>query len=129
MAHPNEELLRRGFDAFGSGDMATIAGLFADDIAYHFPGRSPLAGDYKGRDEVLAFFAKTMELTGGTFRLETHDILANDEHGVALSRATAQRGGKKLTQNGVDVFHIRDGKVTESWIHPGDQAAADEFWS
>lgn len=129
MAHPNEDLLRRGYDAFGRGDMAAIAELFADDIVWHFPGNNPLAGDYKGRDNVLAFFGKSVEQAGGTLRVEVHDILANDEHGVALTRSTAQRGGKSLDDLGVQVFHIRDGKAVESWSHLGDQAAIDEFWS
>lgn len=129
MAHPNEDLLRRGYDAFGKGDMATIAELFADDIVWHVSGENPLAGDYKGRDSVLAFFGKTMELTGGTLKVEVHDILANDEHGVALIRGSAQRGGKNLDDNGVQVFHLRDGKAVETWTHQGDQAATDKFWS
>jgi ketosteroid isomerase-like protein len=129
MAHANEDLLRRGFDAFGRGDMAAIAELFADDIVWHSPGNSPLSGDYKGRDSVLALFGKIAELSGGTLKVEVHDILANDEHGVVLTRGTAQRGGKSLDDNGVQVFHLRDGKAVESWFHPGDQAAADRFWS
>jgi len=129
MAHPNEELLRRGFEAFGRGDMATIAELFADDVVWHAPGNNPLAGDYKGRDSVLTLFGKFAELSGGTLKVEVHDILANDEHGVALTHSTAQRGGKSLDDNGVQVFHIRDRKAVESWFHPGDQAASDAFWS
>ena len=129
MAHPNEDLLRKGFAAFTSGDLNAVQEFFADDIVWHVPGKSPLAGDYKGRDEVLGFLAKTMELTGGTFKLEVHDILAGDEHAVALTTATAEREGKQLNNNGVQVLHIRDGKLTESWLHPADQYAADEFWS
>jgi carbon monoxide dehydrogenase subunit G len=70
-----------------------------------------------------------MEISGGTLRVEVHDILANDEHGVALVRGTGQRGAKSIADNGVQVFHLRDGKATEVWFHPGDQAASDEFWS
>ncbi len=109
--------------------MAAIAELFADDTVWHVPGNSPLAGDYRGRDSVLAYFGKSVELTGGTLKVEVHDILANDEHGVALTHDTAQRGGKSLDDNAVQVFHIRDGKVVETWFHPGDQATTDEFWS
>jgi len=31
--------------------------------------------------------------------------------------------------NSAQVWHIKDGKVTESWLHPGDAYASDEFWS
>jgi ketosteroid isomerase-like protein len=129
MAHPNEDLVRRGFAAFGAGDMATLSELFADDVVWHAGGRNPLSGDYKGKDEVFGFFAKIAEGTGGTFRLDIHDLVVNDEHVVALLRSTGERQGKTLSDNGVQVFHVKDGHVTESWFHPSDQYAADEFWS
>ena len=129
MAHPNEDLLRRGYEAFGKGDMDTLNQLFADDIVWHTPGKSPIAGDYKGKQEVFAFFGKIAELSGGTFKLEIHEVLANDEHGVVLATSTGQRDGKRIDDNSVNVFHIQDGKVTEFWGHPGDQYATDEFWS
>jgi len=129
VAHPNEDLIRAGLDAFGKGDLDAVRGFFADDIAWHSPGRNPLAGDYKGIDQVMGLFARLFELTGGTFRLEVHDVLANDEHGVVLATAKAEKGGKTLSDNGVQVFHLRDGKVTESWLHPSDQYEADEFFS
>jgi hypothetical protein len=128
MAHDNEDLIRQTFEAFSKGDVETLAALMADDTSFHFPGRGPLAGDHRGRDQVLATLAKQAELTGGTFRVEVHDILANDEHAVALSMATAERGGKAWSDNAVLVFHIQNGKISEAWLHPGDQYAGDEFF-
>jgi uncharacterized protein len=129
MAHPNEDLTRRGFEAFASGDMATLNELFADDIVWRSPGRNQLAGTFRGKDEVFAQFQKVAEMTGGTFQIDLHDILADDEHVVALTRSRAEREGKMLDDNTVQVFHVKDGKVTESWLHPWDAQAADEFWS
>jgi ketosteroid isomerase-like protein len=37
MGHPNEDLVRRGYDAFGSGDMQTLRELFHPDIVWHAP--------------------------------------------------------------------------------------------
>jgi ketosteroid isomerase-like protein len=129
MAHPNEDLIQKGYDAFGKGDFDAVKDLFAADIKWHTPGRSPISGDLEGIDAVLGQFAKIAELSGGSFRLEIHDMLANDEHGVAMVTATGDRGGKSFTDNQVHVFHVKDGKVTEFWGHAGDQYAADEFWS
>jgi ketosteroid isomerase-like protein len=39
------------------------------------------------------------------------------------------RWHKQLEDNGINVYHIRDGKITEVWLHPTDLYAADEFWS
>jgi uncharacterized protein len=129
MAHQNEDLLRKGFDAFGKGDLDALRGLFADDIVWHVGGNSQLSGDYKGQGEVMGWLGKNAELSGGSLRVEPHDILANDEHGVALITVSAQREGKSLNDNAVQVVHISGGRITESWLHPGDQQAVDEFWS
>jgi ketosteroid isomerase-like protein len=80
-------------------------------------------------DAVLANFGKTMELTGGTFRVEVHEVLADDDHAVVMVRATGERNGKQLDDNSVQVWHIVDGKATEQWLHPGDAYASDEFWN
>ncbi len=130
MAHPNEERFRQGYAAFQRGDMDAIRNeYFAPDIVWHAGGRNPLAGDYKGIDEVLASFAKLFEMTGGTFSVELHDVLANDEHGVALAVSRGERAGKRLDSRYVQVVHFREGKFTESWIHADDQYAVDEFFS
>jgi uncharacterized protein len=128
MAHPNEELIRQGYEAFLSGNMDALSDLFADDIVWHSPGRNQLSGDFRGKEEVFATFGKLLELTGGTFKVDIHDVLANDTHVVVLAKATGEREGMKLDDNGVQIFHIRDGKVTEQWLHPGDPYATDQFF-
>lgn len=129
MAHPNEDLLRRGYAAFSNGDMETVGSLLADDVQWHVPGKSPISGDYKGKEEVFGFFAKLIEMTGGKLTVEVHDILANDEHGIVLVNGTAERDGKRLVANSVHVHHIRNGKTAELWDHPTDLYELDEFWS
>ncbi|HEX9891787.1 MAG TPA: nuclear transport factor 2 family protein [Actinomycetota bacterium] len=129
MAHPNEELIRQGYASFGSGELDAVRASFSPDIIWHAPGRNPLSGDYKGWEEVLGLFGKSAELSGGTFKLDIHDVVANDTHAVALVTATGQRNGKSWSDNQAHVFHIEGGKVAEFWGHPGDQYATDEFWS
>jgi ketosteroid isomerase-like protein len=128
MAHPDEELVRRGYDAFSRGDMETLREVFHPDLVWHSPGRNQLAGDHRGVEAVLGFFGRTMELTGGTFRVEVHDVVASDEHVVGLNSVAAQRGGKTLNGRNALVFHVRDGRATEVWQFWEDQYAADEFF-
>lgn len=130
MAHPNEDLVRDAFAAFGRGDIDALRDqYFADGIRWHLPGRSPLAGDYDGVAQVMEFFGRIFELSGGTFRTELHDVVANDELAVALYATVAEREGRRLDDNNASTFHIRDGKVTEVWTQPTDMYAVDEFWS
>jgi ketosteroid isomerase-like protein len=127
--HPNVELARRGYEAFAKGDLATMTELIADDVVWHVQGGGPLSGDYHGRDQVFGFFGRLAEETGGTFRLDVHDILANDEHTVVLATLTATRGGKSIEVPVANVNHNRDGQVTEFWSAVTDPAAALDFWA
>lgn len=129
MAHPNEQVVRDGFAAFSAGDMDALRRIIAADAIWHIPGRSPLSGSYKGVDEVLGFFARTMERSGGTFAIDLHDVVGNDEHVFAAYGVSGKREGKTLRDNAVLVFHVRDGRVTEAWASSGDQYATDEFWT
>jgi ketosteroid isomerase-like protein len=128
MTNPNEELLRRGYEAFASGDMDAVLVVFADDIAWHVGGSSQLSGDYRGDQEVMGFFGRLVEVTGGTFRLELHDVLANDTHGAVLATAHGQRDGRTLAMREVHVWHLADGKATEFWAFPEDSAELDLFF-
>jgi uncharacterized protein len=129
MAHPNEDLVRRGYNAFAQGDMDTLRELFDPGIVWHFPGRSPMAGDHRGTDAVLGFFGRTMELTAGTFRAELHEVVADDQHTVGLHLARGEREGRTLEDREVLVFHVRDGRIVEVWQYIEDQYAYDEFFS
>jgi len=80
--HPNLERARAGYEAFASGDMATLNDVISDDIAWHNGGNNILTGDYEGKDAVFGFFGRLAEETGGSFENEVHDMLANDDHGV-----------------------------------------------
>jgi uncharacterized protein len=130
VAHPDEGLVREGFAAFGRGDMDALRKqFFADDVRWHTPGRGLISGDYEGTEQVIQYFARVFELTDGTFSLELHDVLANDEHAVALITVRGERAGKQLTDNEVLTYHIRNGKISEVWVHATDLYAADEFFS
>ena len=127
--HQNVELLRQGYDAFAKGDMDALRDLFAEDVVWHVPGNNLLSGDYEGRDAVFGFFGKLLQETGGSFRQDVHDILANDTHGVALVEFHAERGGKTFDGRSVHVMHVDNGQLTEFWNFLEDTTEADEFWS
>ena len=127
--HPNAELFRRGYTAFQSGDLETVRSLFAPDIVWNVPGHNKFSGSHRGVDDVLNVFMQNFQETNGTWRVEVHDILANDEHAVALGTVSGERNGKRLNDRYTHVVHIKDGKVTESWLFGENQDAVDDFWA
>ena len=126
--HPNLQIARAGYEAFARGDLAAVSDLFSDDIVWHSGGSNVLTGDYVGKEAVLGFFSLLMQESGGTFRNDIHDMLANDEHGVALVTVSATRGGESFEGKVIHVFHMSDGRMTEFWSYPEDQSRFDEFW-
>ncbi len=127
--HPNAALLRKGHEAFSTGDRATLTEIIAEDALWHVAGKSPFSGDYLGRKGVFGLFDKMAELSSGTIKIEDHDFLGTDQHAVALFKIIATRGGKTLDANYCEVVHWREGQVVEDWGLACDQNAFDEFWS
>jgi uncharacterized protein len=130
MAHPNEELVRQGYQAFGEGDLDTLRSLFAPDAVHVAAGNNPLSGEYKGIDEILAYYGRLFELSEGTFSAELKSVSAEgDETVVASHHDSGQRAGKTLDQDETLTFTISDGKFTRVVEDHSDPAAYDDFWS
>jgi ketosteroid isomerase-like protein len=126
MAHPNEAMLRAGYAAFASGHVQTLVDLFADDIEWHVSGRSPVAGVYSGKEEVLGFFGKMWELYGGTLQLQVIDVLANNERGIVLTAEHAGHDGNPLEYTAVHVWGVRAGKLARFAAYNDD--AYNAYW-
>src|SRR6266571_2256507 len=127
MAHPNEEVARSATEALSKGDIEGFMNLHTDDTVVHFPGRGPMAGDYRGKDGLGQLFQKQMQMLDSPPEIENHDILANDDHVVVLNNVRGTRGGQTLEQQQVVVLHIRDGKVAEAWLQFSRQQDMDEM--
>ncbi len=125
----NVDIIQQLFQAYETGDFPTLDAIFSDDIVFHMPGRSSLAGTFKGKGEVFGWFERMGAVAGETFRIEVHAITADGEHGTALVTESGHKNGKDYEWREVDVFHIRDGKITEGWVLIDDLYSADEFFA
>ena len=130
MAHANEDLVRKGYKAFGEGDMDTLRSLFAPDAVHIATGNNPLSGEYKGVDAILGYYGKLFELSDGTFTAELKSVkVEGDDTVVATHHDRGQRGDKTLDQDEDLTFTISGGKFTRLIEDHSDQAAYDAFWS
>jgi uncharacterized protein len=126
MHHPNEQMMRDLDDAQLRGDVEAFADGFTDDVVVHIPGKSSLAGEYKGKEQFLEVFQKFSEAVPD-YTFEAHSYLADDEHGVSLQRSTYKRGDDMLQTNDAFVVHFRDGKISEFWILTDKEFEVDAF--
>jgi uncharacterized protein len=127
--HPNVQRMRDGYDAFAKGDLAALRELMTEDIVWHVPGHSALAGDYSGIEAVLAFFGRIMESTGGSFRAEPLTLLADEHYGAAPVKITAHRGDRHLDVMNVQASRLVDGRVAEFWDTSTDPDATEAFFA
>lgn len=129
MAPPNADLIRGAYQAFNSGDMVSVANFIAENSVWHITASGPLTGDYKGRDAVLGFLGRLMEETGGTFKVELHNVVADDDHAVALLDVSVTRNGKSAAGKQAAVYHIAKGQSTEAWFLYDDGPAMADIWA
>lgn len=123
-AQENAAIARELSEALGRGDMQQLDSLIADDVVWHEIGR---AEPRRGKEALRA--ASTDGVADHTIAGKTHDILASDDHVITLVEATATRGGKTLTYRTAEIYHIRDGKVSERWAFSDDTGAITSFFA
>ena len=128
MAAAKEAVVRRMVDALQRADPAAISQLLSDDVVYYFPGRSALAGTYRGRAEVLGLFGEFSRLLGGRPpSLDSHDVVASEAHVVELATHAAERDGQPYQWHAVRISHIDADLISEIWLMIGDIYAFDAW--
>ena len=123
MAHPHELVVRGAYEALDRDDMAGFAAAFAPDAVLHGGEGVEVAG----AESIARMIWRLREMTNGTLRWELHDVLANDDHTVALHITRAERNGRSLADRVVYVFHVRDGQIREAWFSGDPRVQADFY--
>jgi hypothetical protein len=123
--HPNVAIIKRYYDAYGKGDIATVREIFAPNIVWRIPGHHPLAGEKHGVDEVLAFF---QQLGKAKFKAEVLFLGGNDNYVVDIHRGWSNLGKDDIDELWGFLFRIQNGRIVEAVNFPGNQHLADAFF-
>jgi acyl-CoA thioesterase FadM/ketosteroid isomerase-like protein len=124
-----DEFLARQREMYAGGGLAAVEELLADDVVWHVPGTSPIAGDYRGREAVIGYFRTRRELAGGTIKVTKSGDVSHDEALVQLADGEAALGGRDVVWRTAGVYRVAGGKVAEAWLVPLDQEQFDEAWT
>ena len=110
----NLDIIRRGYEAFGHGDIDTLLGLFDEQIEWVTPGPAelPTSGRRTGKEQVGQFFGIVNDLFE-IHRFEPKEMIAQGDRVVVLGEesATVKATGKVLDNSWAHVFTLRDGRV------------------
>ena len=116
----NKDRIKRGYEAFSSGDLDTVMSLFDDDCEWVQPGQSAVSGTFHGKAEVMEHFGRLAE-KGLTVKLDR--LIAEGDTVVAITEVTA--GGE--TGQDADVFTVRNGKTARVEVH-GDTSLMERVY-
>jgi ketosteroid isomerase-like protein len=115
---------------YAGGPAEPLRALLANDIVWVVPGDNAIAGQYRGIDEVMAYFARRRDLADRSFRMHPGDLLTGDgDHVAVLTDGEAVIGGVQRRWSTVGLYRLRDGLVAACWLLPLDAAAFDAIWA
>jgi ketosteroid isomerase-like protein len=126
MAHRNLEIIDKFFQAFASKDDKALAEATVEDLTWYFPGRHPLAGVKRGREEVVAFFTRMGSMG---FKPEKLITGVNDDYVVETQWATGSSDGEEVTMGWTVLWTFRDGKLESGRHYSADQHLADDYFT
>ena len=129
MSHPNAVLLEKLYADFAKRDLPAVLSACADNITFQLAGKSKLAGKFTKADFVPKFVTPLMELSGGTLKIEVHDIMASDRHGVVLASDLLTRNGQQIQLRTVHVWRFENGKPVAWYEYPRDLYQFDATFS
>jgi ketosteroid isomerase-like protein len=129
-ARDHADVVRRAYHAFNTADIQALNELFDEKASWHTPGRSPIAGEHRGRNAVFAQFGRYGGETHGTFTVALQQVLASDDGCVVgLHHNSGVRNGKRLETDCCIEFEVRNGKIVSGREHFFDLHAWDAFWA
>jgi len=129
-ASDHADVVRRAYHAFNTADIQALNELFDEKASWHTPGRSPIAGEHRGRNAVFAQFGHYGGETHGTFTAALRQVLASDDGCVVgLHHNSGVRNGKRLETDCCIEFEVRNGRIVSGREHFFDLHAWDAFWA
>lgn len=122
--HPNAAIIRAAAERIdASGDITSVVDMLDDDVVWHEIGRDE---PIRGKQALIERLSGMPE--GSSISTDTHDVLANDEHCIQLVTATATMGDQSLVYRTAEIYHMRDGKITERWAFSDDTERINRFF-
>ncbi len=118
----NVDEARAAYEAFSAGDMERLSEGFAEDAEWVTSDELPLGGVTRGRDEILANFARIGDYWSA-FKVDPDRFLDCDDAVVVTGTQSATGEAGSFEAPFLHLMEFRDGKVIRGEFH-GDSAKA-----
>ncbi len=122
----SEERVRDAIDAINRGDVDGFLALTDPDFEWKALEESPLAGTYRGREEVRAYVEEWLN-TFGDVHLDIEELVEVNDHVLAVVRGSGwgKASGVEVTNRFCQLWTVSGGVPTRMREFPTrDEAAA-----
>ena len=109
----NVDVLKRGYDAFNSGDGETLAGVFAEDVRWEGTNdeRVPGGGSFEDRDGVMAALGEVSD-SFDSFSSQPDEFIEDGDTVVVLGHSDGTtKSGNDVNVSFVHVWCMEDGVI------------------
>jgi len=112
------------------GDWDTAFAFFAPDLRFRIPGRSPFAGEHRGREAAMRYIERARALSSEhDVEVEVIDTLVSAERVALVVREWLHLKTGTVEINRANVYRIVGGQIVEVSIYEADQYAVDALFS
>jgi ketosteroid isomerase-like protein len=124
------DLHQREAEMYAGGPMGPVADLLDDDVVWHLPGASPIAGEYRGWDAVFRHLAACRELARETLRMRPEEVVAaSPDVVIQLVAGEVTLAGEAIGWGTVGLYRVECGRVREARFVPFDLERFDLTWT
>jgi steroid delta-isomerase-like uncharacterized protein len=110
--HSSVQTVRLFNEAFNRHDVDAVMNLMADDVLFENTNPPPDGGKFKGAAAVRAYWQQFFA-ANPTARFEEEEMFGSRDRVIVRWIYRKEKDGKLWHLRGVDVFKVKDGKITE----------------
>jgi ketosteroid isomerase-like protein len=126
--HPNAQIYLSALDAFNRDDLAALSDYVASDVVYRIPGRSAVAGEFRGIAGFVEALTRLRRQSAGTIQVTPLTVLADSDNLIARGHVTAQLGGRRLDTENCYALRFADGKLVDGQVFVSEPEKLEDFW-
>jgi uncharacterized protein len=125
------ELHRRQGEMYAGGSVDSVVELLAGDIVWHVPGHSPIAGDHRGVEQVIAYFELRRQLANTTMRMRPGEVISTGDAVAQFVEGSATLDGEQVSWETFGIYRVDPEHrwIREVWLVPLDGDLFDRIWS
>lgn len=125
------ELHRRQGEMYAGGSVDSVVELLAGDIVWHVPGQSPIAGDHRGVEQVIAYFERRRKIANATMQMHPGEVIATGDAVAQFVEGSATLDGQRVSWQTFGIYRVDTEHrwIREVWLVPLDGDLFDRIWS